>query len=1172
MLEQMSNSGLSGGQHITVAFVSYVCMVFLGFLPCTVPLFAQNPSDTFPPVKLVVLDVTSGSESAKAGIHLGDVLVSWARGDMGGQFRGPFELSLLETEEAPRGALTIRGFRGESEQTWILHQTSANSNALIPWGIVTSQVLSPGVVDSYREGGDLFGKGKFAEAASLWESAAANLPGGDSLLLESLASDAFARARAWTDCDRAHTVALQNSSAAFGGALALERNWADAYYRSSVWDQAESHYQRALAEAARLDSSLMEAKISRDIGTLFIDRGQPQKGEAYIRRSLEVQEQLAPDSFAVASSQEGLGRAFRRMGNLKESERYHREALRIRESLESEGLGVAASLINLGVVTSEQGYKELAEGYYRRSMEILGKIEPGGTLWAAASNNLSGLELMRGDFAAAEQDMRQALVIRRKLQPNSIEVATTLNNLGGLHLDRGDLSQAADDYSEALVLYEKLNPMTSVVASTLRHLGLVAANRGDWPLATSYFQRALAIWRRTSPDETHFTNVLVDLGEALAKTGNPAQAKQYYREALEVLERLESQPKAPLSVVRELAMIYESLDQPEQAVREFTKSLATLNQEVPGSLSTALDAFHLAGIYQRQGQWGMAERFYRQSLSIRDRLAANTAEQAESLYGLAEVARHNGEPAKAITLLEKALDALDEQTRRMGGSEEDHASFRGRFVSCYRNLVDLLVSQDRLAEAFHIVERSRARALLDLLAQRDLVFADVPHDLDRERRANSAEYDQVQGKIATLSPQKDGPGIADLQSRLLQLNADRAHIIDRIRAASPRFAALQYPVPLTLDTARTALDPGTALVSFVVGPDHTLLFVVKPSDAAPALSVFTISIGEAELRARVQRFGEAIKDRTPAGQMALARDARELYDLLLRPAEPLLDQCDRLLLVPDGPLYVLPFAALLRREHQFVIEGKPLHTTLSVTLYAELKKQRRAPEAYKIALAAFGDPAYGVATSKDSEGNREVHSVLSRGGGLRQLPFSRTEVQEIVALYPQRNEVYLGAQATEEHAKAIGTDVRFLHFAVHGLLDERFPLNSALALTIPKVLGEGQDNGLLQAWELYEGVRWDADLVVLSACDSGLGQEVVGEGLMGLTRAVHYAGARSVLASLWSVDDRRTEQLMRAFYQHLRGGESKDQALRAAQLELIQSRAASSPFYWAGFSLSGDWK
>jgi CHAT domain-containing protein len=205
-----------------------------------------------------------------------------------------------------------------------------------------------------------------------------------------------------------------------------------------------------------------------------------------------------------------------------------------------------------------------------------------------------------------------------------------------------------------------------------------------------------------------------------------------------------------------------------------------------------------------------------------------------------------------------------------------------------------------------------------------------------------------------------------------------------------------------------------------------------------------------------------------------------------------------------------------------------------------------------------------------------------RGGfGFGSLPSSREEVESIAGLYPGSSREFLGEEATEERAKSIGRDVRYLHFACHGLIDERFPLNSALVLSIPANLGRGQDNGLLQAWEIFEHMGLDADLVTLSACETALGKELGGEGLLGLTQAFQYAGARSVLASLWGVADESTAMLMKGFYGYLKAGKAKADALRMAQIDLIKAKAGtqtlgrapiSHPFYWAAFQLIGDWR
>jgi CHAT domain-containing protein len=301
--------------------------------------------------------------------------------------------------------------------------------------------------------------------------------------------------------------------------------------------------------------------------------------------------------------------------------------------------------------------------------------------------------------------------------------------------------------------------------------------------------------------------------------------------------------------------------------------------------------------------------------------------------------------------------------------------------------------------------------------------------------------------------------------------------------------------------------------------------------------------------------------------------ARELYRTLLAPVEAEIARSVRVLISPDGPLHGVPFAALTSGDpERYLVERRPIHIVASATVYAELKKSRRLAAPYEGRLVAFGDPKY-PRLSKDADddlGNSELRSALLRGNDFPRLPKSRVEVENIAALFPSQTTAFLGEQAREERVKGLGKDVRYVHFACHGVLNELFPLDSALALSLPKALKPGEDNGLLQAWEIFDSVRLDADLVTLSACQSGLGKEMGGEGLLGLTRAFQYAGARSVLASLWSVDDDSTAELMKRFYRRLRDGASKDEALRGAQMEMMKIQP--HPFHWAAFQLSGDWK
>jgi CHAT domain-containing protein len=346
---------------------------------------------------------------------------------------------------------------------------------------------------------------------------------------------------------------------------------------------------------------------------------------------------------------------------------------------------------------------------------------------------------------------------------------------------------------------------------------------------------------------------------------------------------------------------------------------------------------------------------------------------------------------------------------------------------------------------------------------------------------------------------------------------------------------------------------------------------VQATDApGPGLTIFRIDTREKTLRKEVEGFRLLLR-RPGSDRAALRTHARHLYRLLVHPAEARIAGAQRILVSPDGPLRTLPFAALMRGD-RYLVEHKPIHSVLSAAVYAELKRSRPAQRDLRDErVDAFGNPLYPRLAASGSP-DPVTREVLQRGWALTPLPSTRKEVEAIAALYPQSH-TYLGRDATEEKAKSLGRDSRLIHFACHGLIDERFPLNSALALTLPERPAEGQDNGLLQAWEIFESMHLDADLVTLSACDTALGKEMGGEGLVGLTRAFQYAGARSVLASLWGVADYSTARFMERFYRYLRGGKPKDEALRAAQIDQIRQKGGSShPFFWAAFELNGDWR
>lgn len=1098
----------------------------------------------------------------------------------------------------------------------------------------------------FRVGETLANARRWDEAQAGYAAAVAAVNGREATLLTTIRhaqGGAYERQNNLPQAEAAYREALRigekSSLDTLRTAATLTRLGSVALARSD-FPRAEELYQRALAIRERLaPASLAVASSLNSVGIVARNRRDLATAEGFFRRASALGEQLAPDSFEVAVTLNNLALIARSRGELAVAEDLHRRSLALHEKLDPGGIDVAGSLTNLGTVARNRGDLAAAEEFHRRSLAILEKVAPGSLDVAGSLNNLGGVAAMRGDLVAAEDFFRRSLAIKEQLAAESLDVALTINNLGLVLFERGDLSASETFFRRSLAIRETLAPGSVDVAANLNDLGLVAYRRGDLAAAEDLHRRSLAIREGLLPDSLDTAASLNNLGVVARGRGDLAAAQEFFRRALAIHEKTAGNIFGATASILAVAEILNNLgevarDRGDFATAEefYQRSLAIHEKVAPETLDFARTVASLGHVARARGDLDAAEDLHRRALGVRERLAPDSLDVATSLDSLGDVARDRGDVVRAdnsyrtaLTLrqklapgssgeaemlhkigllergagrtvaageyLQRAIASLEVQTGRLGGAEEVRAGFSARYADYYRDYIDVLLELEQPAQAFEVLERSRARSLLAMLAERDLVFAgDLPADLARERTRLNAEYDDTQAAIAELNPARDQARVDRMLARLRELRDTREALAGTIRKASPRFASLHYPQPLDLGAAQRALDTGTVLLAYSVTKEKTFLFVVQPDRplvrAARPVAVVTLGVGEAVLREKIAVLRSLIQrgvDSTPASTASLHAAGQELFDTLVSPAGTVIAASDRVLISPDGPLHTLPFAALVQSSDRpapgaarYFVEWKPLHVVASVTVYAELKKARRpaGDAGPSPVLAAFGDPTYPPAHGDgvDTIANLELRAAVRRGYALNPLPASRIEVERIARLYGDRAATYLGDQATEERAKAVGRGVRYLHFASHGLLDERFPLNSALALTIPSRPAEGQANGLLQAWEIFEQMRIDADLVTLSACETALGKELGGEGLVGLTRAFHYAGARSVLASLWSVGDESTAELMTLFYSHLRGGRTKDDALRAAQIEMIRTRRPSHPFQWAAFQLAGDWK
>jgi len=1073
-------------------------------------LAACSPGPGPLPAGVTVASLDPAGGGARAGLRTGDVLLSWQRRT---------EVPVAGTAE------------GELRSCADL---SAVENGEAPRGTVTFQVERQGRTFSLEMDPD----GLQVEVLPRQRGAGEGC-------------ETFARARRlsriprWPEARAAYAkaaAAARSRGRLLFAATAL-RGQAEAALRVQDFPGAEAAY----AEALRLcrtaaPESLDEALVWHALGNLEQTRGAVARSEAALDNALRIRQHLAPGSLEVAATLDVLGIDAWRRGDLEGAKRLYGQSLAVSRKRSAGSLDEGKALNNLGLLLRETGDDDGAERSFTQAAQILQRVAPGSIELARTAVNLAILASDRGDFATSEEHQRTALARFEKIAPEGLEVAGILNNLGTIARERYELTEADALFRHSLAIQHRLAPGSEVEATSLSNLCWTAQARGHLDEAERFGREALAIRSRQSPGGPSVALSESILGSIALQRGDLRRARALGEKALHLQHKL-----APGSDY-------------EGEYLELLADVALKGRDLP-----------------------RAETLVRQALVIHRRIAPRSVLEGEALDLLGRVLERQGRTREAEAVYEEAAGAIEAQIGRLGGSDEARSSFQANFLKVYQHLMALQVARGATATALHTLERSRARSLLALLAQRDLAAGDAPTALLDRQRQIDRHYEDAQEALARLDPRRTAE-LEALTATLARLRGERATLAARIARASPHYAALRSPQPLELAGIRAVLDPGTVWLSYSIGDQETCLFVVVPAGVpGPGVEVHRLPVGSAELARQVSAFRSLIlRGREhPEVEPALLTAGRHLYDLLVAPAAATLAGAQRVLLSPDGPLHILPFAALILPgaggpgdPPAYLGRDKPLHSILSATLYAEIRRGRRAPasrgQAAEGPLVAFADPRI-VPSEPGIEDDPAEPPARRYRRGLTPLPGARAEVRALSALWGKDAYVYVGAEASERRFRHLPVRPRYLHFASHALLDRRFPLDSALALATPKS-PDSEDNGLLQAWEIFERPRLDADLVTLSACETGLGSDAGGEGLIGLTRAFQFAGARSVLASLWAVNDDTTALLMERFYTLLRAGRPKDVALQEAQRSLIQgNRGTSHPLHWAAFTLSGDW-
>jgi CHAT domain-containing protein/tetratricopeptide (TPR) repeat protein len=827
----------------------------------------------------------------------------------------------------------------------------------------------------------------------------------------------------------------------------------------------------------------------------------------------------------------------------------------------------------------------------------------------------------RGEYSAALSAYEIAIKLAEQLH-YQMSAAIALRSIGNIHYRQGNLAQALENYQGSLRIGRDTGD-TRIIASALGSIGVVYKARGNYGQALKLFQESLKIFENRGEKRGIAIN-LHEIGFVHDLQGNYAQALEYYQASLRISREIDDKEGIAITL-NNIGNIQHAQGKYDQALESYNNSLK-ISEEMGDKEGIAIRLNNIGEVVKdARGDYAQALEYYQKSLSIRQkiqdkrgiasalnnigtthRLQENYAQALQDYQSSLKISKEIGDRQRvAITLsnigsahflqgnrqlareyLANAITAVEELRGEVVGDEQQQQQFFQMMLSPYYQMIKLLLDEKKSLEAFGYAERVKARALLDTLenGRVQVIKAMTDSEKTEEQRLNAqVVLLNTQMYRENLRHEPDKAALSELQNRLSKARASYEAFQINLYAAHPELKVQRgqmNPIDLS-ETGKLITDAGAAVLEYVVMEDRTYVFILTKKQRPPAgadsaagvpnVDVCTIDVKQRELAGRVERF----RARLTQKDAEFSDFARQLYDLLIGPARSYLKNQTRLIIVPDGILWEVPFQTLKSSANRFLIEDYAVSYAPSLTVLREmmnLKRKHQSDSRALTALVAFGNPDVDPTTGASL---RAIYPEVLADAKLLPLPQTEDMLKTLGRLYGRdRSRIYVGAQAREDRAKREASACRILQFATHGILDNTNPMYSRLVMSQSGV--DEHEDGMLEAWEIMK-LDLKAEMIVLSACETARGRVAGGEGMIGLAWAFFVAGCPTTVVSQWPVEVNSMNELMVAFHKKLKpglegrvGNVSKAGALRQAALKLMRNPRYRHPLYWAPFVVIGD--
>lgn len=872
-------------------------------------------------------------------------------------------------------------------------------------------------------------------------------------------------------------------------------------------------------------------------------------------------------------------------------------------------LRLAQALTTLGNLYRLVGNNEIALQRLRQALplhEALGNTQ--GTFFTLL--NIVIIEIYENKY---DETNLQRLMTRAAESKHDEWIALSLSQLGSMQFLKGAYGLAMESHRRSLVLYERTGAQEGI-AFALHALGVLERVYGNYDLALEYFEESQRLNEELKRPDL-YSRTLSSIGEIYKLLGDETKALDYYQRSISAGEIFGSKFWMIFSLAG-LGEVYRTRGQFPEALVQFEAALK-LSEKLGFKDRIAYSCLLISDIHYLQSDYFKAAELAERALAIAQETGSRDA-QWKAMTAAAKAYNAMNQKEKAQQLLLEATNTIDDLRSAVVGRD-----FRSTYFATvqqpYEIYIDILMQQHKLNNhvnaqglALELNERRIARSLLEMLSRghTDIRKGVNPRLLERERTLQQELNLRASRLIRVSSTSQEG---VNLRKEIEALTADYQRLEAEIRQSSPAYAALTQPPTLTVRQIQLQLlDGETALLEYSLGEQRSYVWMVS----ATSISSFELP-GRSQIEASIQSVIKLLNDGTRWATNDRIKSeyesrASKLSGILFPSALVSELKARRLLIVSDGALQYLPFGALPSPANQKregigflrpLIADYEIVSLPSASTLAALRKQSVIGPNGRKSIAVLADPVFdqndervkssgakndlerGAKSSSNARDIELSHSSALLERSLRfdpnsdaalritRLPFTRFEAEGILAAAPPDQSLKAtDFRANRETATSAElAQFRFVHFATHAILNSEHPELSGIVLSLVDEQGKAVD-GFLRLHDIYN-LHLPAELVVLSACQTGLGKEIRGEGLVGLTRGFMYAGTPRVVASLWKVDDAATAELMKRFYAAmLKDNLRPAAALRRAKVEMWKQKRWQAPFYWAAFELQGEWQ